>query len=168
MTSSKVVLQPMEIIDLPIVAKLEQESYPPDEAASAITLEYRISMAPELCYIALERGSQQISGFVVGTAAPNDTPNMTEDMMRDHYPSGNILCIHSVVVEESRRRQGFGTAMLNAYIQKIVRNTEIKRILLLSKARLIPFYESVGFEVMGESSIVHGQEKWFELCQDIR
>lgn len=164
-TNSRLSLQKMEIIDLPIVSKLERESYPPEEAASTLVLEYRIIIAEKLCYVAFLDGSRDVSGFIVGTAAPDDTKRMAEEMMKDHYPPGNVLCIHSVVMEKSKRKRGLGSEMMRAYLKKIKETTHIKRVLLLSKQRLVPFYENLGFHVLGESKIVHGNERWIEMTK---
>lgn len=157
----------MEIMNLPVVAKLEEESYPADEAASAVSLEYRIVNADHLCYTAFQKGTRDVVGFIVGTGAPDDTKRMTEEMMREHCPSGNVLCIHSVVIRQENRRKGLGTEMMTAYLRNVAENTNMRRVLLLSKRRLVPFYEGAGFQVIGESSISHGKDTWIELTRSL-
>jgi len=46
-------------------------------------------------------------------------------------------------------------------IKKIKKKTEW--ILLLCKENLIPLYKGAGFTLVGPSSVVHGQEQWFEM-----
>lgn len=160
--SSPIVLQKMEVIDLPAVADLEQRSYPDDEAADRKVLDYRVNYASHLCYVAFHQEEQQVMGFVVATGAPDDTQHMTSDMMRNHY-QGNVLCIHSVVIANGYRRKGFGTFMLKSYLNKIRQYTSMKRILLLSKQYLLPFYKAVGFQEIGLSNVAHGKEPWVEM-----
>lgn len=161
-TTIPMVLQKMEVIDIPEVADLEQRSYPDDEAANRKVLDYRINYASHLCYIAFLHNEQSVRAFVVSTGAPDDTEHMTCDMMRNHY-QGNVLCIHSVVVEPASRRKGYGLFMLKTYLNKIRQTTEMKKALLLSKRYLVPFYESAGFKEMGTSEIEHGKDPWIEM-----
>lgn len=165
-TPEDISLQRIEIIDLNRVIKLETESYPSDEAASALALEFRIMTASELCYIAFRTGRSDFIGFVIGTAAAAGTRRMTHEMMKNHVPQGTVLCIHSVVIEQLERGKGYGRAMLSAYLQEIRDTTRIERVLLLSKPTFVPFYKSLGFESLGESAINHGSETWIELAQD--
>lgn len=165
-TDAPIVLQKMEVIDLPSVTALEEESYPADEAASRKVLDYRINYARDLCYVAfLQQQAQRLVGFVVATGAPDDTVRMTEDMMQNHY-QGNVLCIHSVVVDPKYRRKGYGLSMMKAYLDKIKEHTTMKRALLLTKRHHISFYEKVGFREIGPSSISHGKDQWIEMQID--
>lgn len=157
-----IVLQKMEVIDLPNVSKLELKSYPDEEAASRKLLDYRINYASHLCYIAYHKDKQQMVGFVVSTGAPDDTQHITDDNMRNHY-QGNVACIHSVVIDPEFRRKGYGTFMLKSYIEKIKMNTDINKMLLLSKKYLLPFYQSAGFAPIGVSGISHGKDQWTEM-----
>lgn len=160
-------LQQMEIIDLPRVNRLEASSYPADEAASALDLEYRAMVARELCMVAFLEGREDFVGFVAATAAPDDTRSINAYIMKNHDGYGNVLCIHSVVIEPALRRQGVGKAMLVAYLSHIKRNTSIKKVLLITKPYLIPLYETMGFRVVGESAVVHGRDKWMDMARDI-
>lgn len=158
-----IVLQKMEVIDLPEVAQLEQSSYPPDEAATRDILDYRITFASHLCYIALHPDTSQLIGFVVATGAPDDTVHLSAEMMRNHY-QGSVLCIHSVVVTPEFRRKGYGSAMLKSYLSKVAQTTPMKHALLLSKRPLVSFYEALGFQQRGESAVSHGKDIWTELA----
>lgn len=157
-----IILQKMEVIDLPTVAAMEERSYPDDEAASRKVLDYRVNYANHLCYIAHHKDHNSIIGFVLATGATSDTRSMKDDNIRNHY-QGNVLCIHSVVVDAPFRRRGYATFMLKAYLQKIKQNTDMVRALLLSKKYLLPFYESVGFKQVSVSGITHGKDPWIEM-----
>jgi hypothetical protein len=41
------------------------------------------------------------------------------------------------------------------------------QILLICKSDLINFYQNVGFYLIGESEVVHGKDKWFEMKYDL-
>lgn len=161
--TAKLSLQKMEIIDLPAVSKLEVQSYPPNEAASSLLLEYRIVIAHNLCYVAFLEGMREIIGFIVGTAAPSETSTITSDTLRDHYPPGNVLCIHSIVIRRDLRRKGLGSQMLQAYLSKVRAQTKIKKVLLLSKPHMLPFYLSHGFNDRGEWKLSTRNSKRNEL-----
>ncbi|KAI9994483.1 hypothetical protein PInf_011115 [Phytophthora infestans] len=74
--------------------------------------------------------------------------------MSRHDPYGSLLCIHSVVVDQTFRRRGFAT------------QPHVKRIMLISKAKLVGFYLKCGFSVTRLSLVVHGQDPWLELSLD--
>lgn len=46
-------------------------------------------------------------------------------------------------------------------------NLPVSRIVLMCKDNLITLYESVGFILKGESSCVHGLEKWYDMYLDL-
>ena len=80
--------------------------------------------------------------------------------MSTHEPSGTVLCIHSVVVEEAQRRQGIALWMLRSYLQKVSELETVSRVLLICKEPLIGLYEKAGFVDLGRSDVVHGQDPW--------
>lgn len=63
------------------------------------------------------------------------------------------MCIHSVVIAEKFRKNGYGTQTVKEYV-KHVKKTEkgLKRIALLAKKNLIKFYENCGFTLQGKES----------------
>ena len=79
-----------------------------------------------------------------------------------------MLCIHSVVVAPSRRRQGIGTALLRAYLEHVRTVESVHEVRLIAKAKHLGFYCSCGFDDLGESSIEHGQEKWHDMVMFIK
>jgi PhzF family phenazine biosynthesis protein len=178
--------------DLPAIYALEKASYPSDEAASRSQLQYRQHHAASFfrCAIKIDsvsdgkaedeemtveknvdslRGMGEIIGYVTATRCHQ----FTEESMKVHHPNGSLLAIHSVVVDENYRRQGTGLAMLKEYIETLRKMDVIhgiKKVVLLSKMEKVPFYIQAGFRVMGESKIVHGDDKWYdcELDLDVR
>lgn len=151
--------------DLPAIVELEHASYPVDEAASREELEFRATAAPELFLIV--RTENGLSGFVVATAAAAGTRTLTAETMRTHEASGDVVCIHSVVVRGAERRRGLGAEMMRRYLVEIRALGMYTRVVLLAKERLISFYEGVGFSVIGRSEVVHGQEQWYDLGMDL-
>ena len=143
---------------------IEISSYPEDEAATREKLDLRIRKAPEFFYGAFRVGSSEadsLVGFVCGTLVSSET--LTEEAMAKHDPDGTTLCIHSIVVEESLRRRGLATWMLQEYLQRMASETKTERVLLICKENLVGFYESCGFGLIGPSAVVHGQTPWVDM-----
>eukprot|EP00457_Paulinella_chromatophora_P013705 gb/GEZN01014036.1/.p1 GENE.gb/GEZN01014036.1/~~gb/GEZN01014036.1/.p1 ORF type:complete len:245 (+),score=51.97 gb/GEZN01014036.1/:151-885(+) len=115
---------------------------------------------------------RKLAGFVVGTLT--DSPQLKHETMSLHLPDGAYLCIHSVVISADHRRIGLGSAMLKHYIrhvQQLAHRSKdkkvVKKILLITKKNLISFYEGVGFNLYGPSSVVHGKMQWYECGMDL-
>ncbi len=109
----------------------------------------------------------RVLGFVVGTLS--DSSALDHSSMFAHSPSGRFLCIHSVVTATEVRRRGIAKAMIREY-GRAVREEQggaLSAIVLMCKRHLISFYESVGFVLVGPSTVVHGEEEWFECRMKI-
>jgi len=197
--------------DLARVTAVERASYPADEAASASSLEMRQREAGEFFMVAravdsmdsngegerasdasgtaaaeraaLDADARSIVGYVCGTLASGDV--LDESTMSLHDPSGDVLAIHSVCVDERFRRRGVAASALAHYVARwIVHDdtrrendddddttttpTKVRRVRLLCKENLIPFYERYGgFALEGASAVEHGAETWFDMVLDL-
>ena len=198
--------------DLARVTTMERASYPADEAASAMRLEMRQREAGEFFMVAravdsmdssvlegarasdasgtaaaeraaLDADARSIVGYVCGTLASEDV--LDESTMSSHDPSGDVLAIHSVCVDERFRRRGVAASALAHYVARwIVHDdtrrendddddttttpTKVRRVRLLCKENLIPFYERYGgFALEGASAVEHGAETWFDMVLDL-
>lgn len=80
--------------------------------------------------------------------------------MAAHDPEGALLCIHSLVVESGRRRQGLALALLAEYVRRLP--STVTSVRLLAKAGLSPLYARAGFQLLGPSGVVHGSDAWNE------
>ncbi|KAL3903046.1 MAG: hypothetical protein SGILL_010596 [Bacillariaceae sp.] len=176
--------------DIPRCFAIESASYPADEAASLDGLHYRQEQAGEyfqLCILSDTTendptdftAKETIVGFICSTRCNE----FTEESMSTNDPAGKLLAIHSVVVEEPYRKQGIAKAMLKRYVEIIKEKQKqsqqqqqqsspsssdpIVSMVLLAKAHLLGFYVQCGFQVNRPSPIVHGQELWYELQQDL-
>ncbi|CAG8451120.1 9178_t:CDS:2 [Funneliformis caledonium] len=134
--------------------QLESEGYPPEEAASLETLQYR----------------QKLIGFIVSTSTLSKS--LTHESMSLHEQEGKTVCIHSVCVDKKYRRGGVATKLLKEYISSLKGSGDVgedvkyERCALLAHEYLIPLYRNVGFKLMGESQVIHGPEKWFDLVME--
>jgi GNAT superfamily N-acetyltransferase len=118
--------------------------------------------AGDLFLTAIKEG-HGVSGYVCGTLTKRE--RLTHESMQTHDDDGTVLCIHSVCVSSSLRRQKIGLRLLKAYIStiKLVR-PNVRSVRLIAKPYLIPFYELAGFKVVGPSDIVHGKDQWIECA----
>ena len=76
------------------------------------------------------------------------------------------MCIHSVVVDETKRRTGIATWMLASYLHNVKSLGSVSRVLLICKEPLIPLYAAVGFKNLGLSDVVHGKDPWILMSVD--
>ncbi|CAG8488416.1 3366_t:CDS:2 [Funneliformis mosseae] len=153
--------------------QLESEGYPPEEAASLETLQYRQKVAPALfmgAYLPSSSLSLQLIGFIVSTSTLSKS--LTHESMSLHEQEGKTVCIHSVCVDKKYRRGGVATKLLKEYINSLKGSGDVgedvkyERCALLAHEYLIPLYRNVGFKLMGESQVIHGPEKWFDLVME--
>jgi guanine nucleotide exchange factor len=125
----------------------------------------RQSQAPSLflgAYARLPDGEPgELVGYICSTLS--DSGTLTHSSMSTHIPNGSSICIHSVCVKGNYKRRGIALAMLKEYITRTKDAGAYERILLITHKNLQQLYEKAGFELVGESSVVHGKETWYEM-----
>lgn len=151
--------------DLARVVALEQESYPPAEAATADMLAMRLAAAGEAFLVAIDESSGDVIGFCCGTRSPGAT--LTHDSMRRHDAMGESLCVHSVVVTADARRRGVGSALVRAIVARARELPGVRRVLLICKEPLIPLYGAAGFRLIGPSDVTVGADPWFAMAFEL-
>jgi predicted PhzF superfamily epimerase YddE/YHI9/ribosomal protein S18 acetylase RimI-like enzyme len=143
------------------------------------------------------RNSLNEIGIIIGFITATRCHSFTEKSMKTHDPSGSLLAIHSVVIDKKFQNQGIGQAMMKNYITCMEQNMESKikrhsthghghggssvekkekksanplitKIVLMSKIQNVPFYVKIGFQVLGPSDIVHGEEIWYDCCKELQ
>jgi predicted PhzF superfamily epimerase YddE/YHI9/ribosomal protein S18 acetylase RimI-like enzyme len=147
--------------DIPACFEIEVASYPPDEAASKSALQYRQHHAARYfrCAVLGDDDSHHVVGYICSTRCHE----FSEESMSVHDFSGPLLAIHSVVVQEEYRHYGIAHAMLKDYIKAMQDMDDgVEKLVLLSKSHLLGFYVQCGFTVVKPSTIVHGQDAWFD------
>eukprot|EP01117_Protostelium_nocturnum_P020155 TRINITY_DN8946_c0_g1_i2.p1 TRINITY_DN8946_c0_g1~~TRINITY_DN8946_c0_g1_i2.p1 ORF type:complete len:127 (-),score=54.46 TRINITY_DN8946_c0_g1_i2:501-881(-) len=108
----------------------------------------------------------ELIGFINGTLSKGE---LTHETMANHNKDGDTLCIHSVAVELKERRKGYASFMMKRYVEEMnKKRNQLKSIQLLCKSNLIPFYQSCGFQLIGESKVEHGKEQWFDMIYNIQ
>ncbi|KAI8070014.1 acyl-CoA N-acyltransferase [Gongronella butleri] len=155
--------------DLPRISELEASSYHVDEAASEERLRDRIGYAlespvPQLLFI-VAKDKDEIVGYACSTLAVEDL--VTDASMATHDPNGKTVCLHSVCVSPTRRKQGIASQILLHWIELHRQQRLYNRIALLSRPNLVPLYKSVGFVEIGQSDVVHGPIPWIDCILDL-
>ena len=136
--------------DIPICLEIETASYPPDEAATLSSLQYRQHHVAPYFLCAVIPGNDE-TDTVIGFICSTKCISFQHESMTTHVPNGTLLAIHSVVIAEPYRRRGVATRMLREYIHT-VKQMDVEhrpeKVVLLAKANLLSFYVNCGFQVM--------------------
>lgn len=82
-----------------------------------------------------------------------------------HQEQGGTICIHSVAVSPEFQRLGLGTVLMKAYVARIKDSKSAQRLALLAHDRLVPFYQSFGFENMGPSAVTSHGGNWNNMVR---
>ncbi|KAK4692723.1 arylalkylamine N-acetyltransferase, partial [Phenoliferia sp. Uapishka_3] len=149
--------------DLAAAFSLESACFPPSEAATLSSLTYRQSNAPLLFLGVFTPTPRTLIAFTCSTLTPS--PHLEHDSMSTHVPGAPYAAIHSVCVQQQYRRMGVALALLNEYKIRLAQ-MGLKGARLITHDELIPLYQQAGFGMVGESSVVHGERKWFEMKID--
>jgi ribosomal protein S18 acetylase RimI-like enzyme len=136
--------------DIPVCLEIETASYPPDEAATLSSLQYRQHHAAPFFLCAVNPADDD-TDTVIGFICSTKCLSFQHESMTTHVPNGSLLAIHSVVIAAPYRRRGLATRMLREYIEMVQQIDPVHRpekIVLLAKANLLAFYVKCGFQVM--------------------
>ncbi|KAJ6504238.1 acyl-CoA N-acyltransferase [Mycena vitilis] len=144
--------------------EIEAQGFPPDEAATLEAFQLRQSRAPDL-FLGAYQNDSQLVGYICSTLSPD--ASLTHDSMSMHVPGASSVCIHSVCVSPTHRKQGVALRLLREYIARLEvahrENAPYERVLLITHEGLRPLYEKAGFEWLGPSAVVHGSQPWYEM-----
>lgn len=86
--------------------------------------------------------------------------------MSTHVPGAPYAAIHSVCVHPDHRRKGVALSLLKAYLARLSDTPGILGARFITHKELIPLYSKAAFELVGESAVVHGARKWYEMRID--
>lgn len=177
-------VRPLIIEDTKQVADLEAQGFPTNERAPLETVDYRLTACPELCsglfireFNGKEVKAEKLVGHILGTKIPKSSNNSStfitlESMGKAHSESSDTIGIHSVVISKNYQRKNLATLLLTDYIQKLSNQEVGKRIAIIAHEPLIPFYERVGFKVVGENKDVvkdpqFANTKWIDMVREL-
>lgn len=84
-----------------------------------------------------------------------------------HIESSRNIGIHSVVIHPDWRGKNLGALLLHDYIQKLSNQDVGDQIVIINKENLIPFYEKIGFNNLGESECKYAGTTWYDMAIDL-
>lgn len=176
-------IRPLILEDATQVVQLESQGFPPAERASPETIDFRLSTCPELCsglFIRDVQGKQvkgeTLIGHILGTKIPSSTSNerliTLESMGKVHDESSSTIAIHSLVISPEHQKKNLATLLLTDYIQKLSNQEIGDRIVIIAHEPLVPFYERVGFQLVGENENVKkdpdfAKAKWCDMVREL-
>ncbi len=149
--------------DMDRVYEIEQESFPPEEAATKEKYIWRQEHYPELFLIAEDSG--HICGCICMISM--DASLINDDVFEtDPIPDGKTCAVLTVMTEAAARRKGVAGLLLEAGIDA-ARSQGMDSIVLTCKEHLVHYYSRFGFEKVGVSASVHGGAVWYDMTQKL-
>lgn len=143
------------------MAEIEEICFPPAEAAGLEQIRERMAEFPENFFVAELEG--KVVGFINGAAT--DKPVLGDELYHDaglHKKDGDIQTVFGLNVLPEYRHQGIAHKMVQEFVETAKKRGK-KAVILTCKERLIPFYESCGFQNFGMADSCHGGAVWYDM-----
>ncbi len=144
--------------------EIEQICFPPNEACSPKMMRERVATVPELFFVAVEKKSGKVAGFLNGMAT--DEKKFRDEFFKDatlHCKNGAYIMLLGLDVLPQYRGQGLATEIVRQYIEREKKNHR-KALYLTCLDNKIPMYEKMGFTNLGISNSTWGDEVWYDMC----
>ncbi|MDR4498331.1 MAG: GNAT family N-acetyltransferase [Candidatus Scalindua sp.] len=141
--------------------EIESASYT-TEGATREKIKTRIRLFPGGFLVADFKGS--LIGMI--NSASTNTEDLTNEELKDmigHHNNGKNTVIFSLAVLPEFRGKGISKKLMEKFIE-VSKKLKKKKILLLCKSDLIPYYQKFGFFDLGKSKSRHGGFKWHVMC----
>lgn len=146
---------------------IEQICFPPNEACSRASMIDRVTQAPELFLVAVDKNTGKIAGFINGLATK-------EHIFRDEFftdaslydPDGKNVMLLGVDVLPEYQRQGLATELMRQYKKREQEKMRSTLILTCLDSK-VKMYEKMGFQDDGISASSWGGEEWHEMSCSI-
>jgi ribosomal protein S18 acetylase RimI-like enzyme len=148
-------------------AAIEQICFPPNEACSEQHMKERIAKAPELFFVAVDKTTGSLVGFLNGLATDEDV--FRDEFFTDanlHNPNGKNIMLLGLDVLPEYRRQGIARELVRGYAKREQENGRQTLILTCLKQK-VNMYEKMGFVDRGIANSTWGGEEWHEMSCNI-
>jgi ribosomal protein S18 acetylase RimI-like enzyme len=146
--------------DLDDCYRVESACYTSD-GATRERIQKRIKLFPEGFLVAESKG--KIIGLI--NSASTDKEDITDEELKDmvsHDKDGSNMVIFSLAVLPKFQKNGISKKLMAGFIEAS-KGLEKKKILLLCKSELIPYYQNFDFLYGGKSKSKHGGFEWHEM-----
>lgn len=112
-------------------------------------------------------------GHIIGTKIPES--KITDGSMSlplgdgktGHIENSRFIGIHSLVIDPKYQNKSLGTLLIHDYIQKLSNQDLGDKVSLIAKSQLVPFYQKIGFDDLGESDCKFAGTTWNDLSMDL-
>ena len=85
-----------------------------------------------------------------------DLDSCPQESLTLHRPGGRTAHLHLLAVHRAFRQQGKGSVLLWRYLHHLGSQPAVRRAVFMCEARLVPFYQRVGFQPVGPSAVSPG------------
>ncbi|EGV60452.1 aries arylalkylamine N-acetyltransferase [Yamadazyma tenuis ATCC 10573] len=117
---------------------------------------------------------ETLVGHIIGTKMSSarvtneamDLPTDNDDTT-GHIEGSRYIGIHSLVIDPEWQGKNLGTLIMHDYIQKLSNQDLGDKVSLLCKDKLVPFYEKIGFNNLGQSECKFGGVSWIDMSMDL-
>lgn len=148
--------------DIPAIANVEAECFPPAEAATEEEFIERVGHYGNHFWLMFEEGI--LIAFVDGFVT--DEPDLTDEMYENagmHNENGAWQMIFGVNTLPVYRRKGYAGQLIEQAIEDAKQQGR-KGLVLTCKDKLIPYYAKFGFKDEGVSDkSTHGNAVWHQM-----
>lgn len=144
-------------------ALIEEICFPPNEACSRKMMIERIEKAPEFLFVAEDKDTGKIAGFLSGLATDED--RFRDEFFQDadmHNPNGRNIMLLGLDVLPEYRGQGLARELMRRYLVREQENGRCTVILTCLDSK-VKMYEKMGFTDEGISDSTWGGEQWHEM-----
>lgn len=145
------------------VVAIEQICFPPNEACREKSMKERILAAPELFFVAAEKESGKLAGFLNGLST--DEGAFRDEFFTDaglYQPDGESVMLLGLDVLPEYRRLGLGRELVARYAKR-EREKGRKRLVLTCLEPKVAMYQKFGFTDRGIADSSWGGEEWHEM-----
>lgn len=143
---------------------VEQICFPPNEACTREEILDRISAAPEVFLLAIDRETGKIAGYLNGIAT--NEKDFRDEFFSEastlHDPDGSTVMLLGLDVMPEYRLKGLARELVRIYSQREKARGR-KRLLLTCVEDKIDMYKKFGFKYMGVSASVYGGVVWYDM-----
>lgn len=148
--------------DIPVIANVEAECFPPAEAATEEEFIERVGHYGNHFWLMFEE--DKLIAFVDGFVT--DEPDLTDEMYENagmHNENGAWQMIFGVNTLPAYRRKGYAGQLIEQAIEDAKQQGR-KGLVLTCKDKLIPYYAKFGFKDEGVSDkSTHGNAVWHQM-----
>lgn len=150
--------------DLDLVARVEEECFPPAEAATRASFSERLKYYGDYFWLLFaDETEKEIIGFVDGFVT--DEADLSDIMYEDasmHNAMGAWQMIFGLNTLPEYRCQGYAGILVNKVLEA-ARAQGRKGVVLTCKDKLVHYYAKFGFVDEGVSESTHGNVVWHQM-----